>query len=43
MKVHERPPELQERIKRTGLFIAYIALSLFFMTTGLILWRWYRR
>lgn len=43
MKVHERSPELQARIVKTGLFIAYVALTLFFTSTGFILWRWYVR
>lgn len=43
MKSYERPPELQERIRRTGLFLAYVSLTLFFASTGFILWRWYNR
>lgn len=43
MKVAERTPELQRRIQRTGLFLAYVALTLFFLSSGFMLWRWYHR
>lgn len=43
MRVADRPPDLQDRIRRTGLFIAYVAISLFFLATGFILFRWYQR
>ena len=41
--VADRDPELQARIRRTGLFLAYIAASLFFSSTAFILWRWWHR
>lgn len=43
MSVNERSPELQARIVRTGLFFAYVVLTLFASSTGFILWRWYTR
>lgn len=42
-RVAERDPELQDRVRRTGLFLAYVVATLFFSSTAFVLWRWWTR
>jgi hypothetical protein len=41
--VVDRAPEVQERIRRTGLFLACVVATLFWVSTAFVLWRWYTR
>lgn len=42
-RVAELDPEVQDRIRRTGLFLAYVVATLFFSSTAFVLCRWCAR
>lgn len=42
-RVAQRDPEVADRVRRTGLFLAYVVLTLFLSSTALVLYRWWSR
>jgi len=41
--IAERDPEVQAAVRRTGLFLVAVVLTLFTSSTAFILWRWHTR
>ena len=41
--VADRDPAQQEGVRRTGLFLLAVIVTLFTSSMGFMLWRWYTR
>ena len=41
--VARRAPELQDRIRKTGLFLALVSFTLFSMSVGFVVFKWWTR